>query len=320
MSNLVTRILTAVIAGGAVVAGIYFSEIGIFVFCTVVSILGWVELMKIAGNDSTAAKISGIIFGLLTWVILFFFPHFYALLIWALFIPAAGVLMLWEKKVKSPMQSMGTGVLGLLYVFVPFVFLYFLSKDIWGYWQGGWEIQFHALAYKLFLKSDIYIGGKGGEMAPHIAERMQILMGGPEFSPGLPAYNFRIPLGILFLTWITDSMAYFGGKFLGKHKLFERISPKKTWEGTIIGALFCIGLGVLLNYVWPVRWSWIYVAVIISIFTQLGDLVESMLKRSLQIKDSGGLLPGHGGILDRFDGMLITLPLILIFDLFRTIF
>jgi phosphatidate cytidylyltransferase len=126
-------------------------------------------------------------------------------------------------------------------------------------------------------------------------------------------YDFSIPLGILLLTWSLDVFAYFGGKYLGKHKLWERISPKKTWEGAIIGALCTMALAVTFEYVWPQTWSWLVVGGIVSVFSQLGDLVESMYKRGLSLKDSGGILPGHGGILDRFDGMLITLPMIYLF-------
>ena len=110
-------------------------------------------------------------------------------------------------------------------------------------------------------------------------------------------------------------MAYFGGRFLGKHKLFERISPKKTWEGAIIGAAFCILLGYILQMTWLVQWNWIIVASIIAVFSQLGDLVESMFKRSIHIKDSGSLLPGHGGFLDRFDGIFLSTPVIFIYSL-----
>jgi phosphatidate cytidylyltransferase len=126
-------------------------------------------------------------------------------------------------------------------------------------------------------------------------------------------YDFRVILGMLFLTWMLDTMAYFGGRFLGKHKLWERISPKKTWEGAATGAVFCIGLSIGLECWWPMSWSWLVVGLITSVVSQLGDLVESMYKRSLQIKDSGGILPGHGGLLDRFDGLLITIPVVYLY-------
>ena len=121
-------------------------------------------------------------------------------------------------------------------------------------------------------------------------------------------------MGLLFLHWMLDVMAYFGGRFLGKNKLFKRISPKKTWEGAIIGVIFCLGLGISLDALWPEdKWSWIVVAAIVSVVAQFGDLVESLIKRSVDLKDSGGLLPGHGGVMDRFDGMYLTIPVVYLY-------
>ncbi|MEM6800484.1 MAG: phosphatidate cytidylyltransferase [Bacteroidota bacterium] len=133
--------------------------------------------------------------------------------------------------------------------------------------------------------------------------------------PELPSdYNFSLPLGILFLTWFLDSFAYFGGRLFGKHHLFKRISPKKTWEGAFCGIVFCMGLGIGLHmYTEAANYNWIIIAGIISVFSQLGDLVESMFKRSRQIKDSSQLLPGHGGMLDRFDGIYLSVPFIYLY-------
>ncbi len=130
-------------------------------------------------------------------------------------------------------------------------------------------------------------------------------------------FIWHIPFGIIFLIWTLDSMAYFAGRFLGKHLLFERISPKKTWEGSIGGAIFCVLMGMGFQFWIPVEsWNWVVVASIIAVTAQLGDLVESMFKRSLQLKDSGNILPGHGGILDRFDGFLFAIPFIFLYSMF----
>lgn len=126
--------------------------------------------------------------------------------------------------------------------------------------------------------------------------------------------GYQFILFILFITWTNDSGAYFIGKSIGKTKFFERISPKKTWEGTIGGLILSIGVSIALVYAFGFDKSQLIVLVglgiIISIFTTLGDLCESMLKRSLNIKDSGTILPGHGGFLDRFDGLLVSGPII----------
>lgn len=128
-------------------------------------------------------------------------------------------------------------------------------------------------------------------------------------------YNFHYPLGFLILLWASDTGAYLIGMSFGKTKLFERHSPKKTWEGFIGGmALSIIAAIVISQYYQAIHpWQWILSAVIIAIFGTYGDLSESMLKRSYQIKDSGNLLPGHGGLLDRFDGLLLAAPLVYTF-------
>jgi phosphatidate cytidylyltransferase len=125
-------------------------------------------------------------------------------------------------------------------------------------------------------------------------------------------YSFQIILGFFLMLWTNDTGAYLAGRFFGKHKLFERISPKKTWEGSFGGGLLTIGVAFVLSIYFTNldQTNWIILAILVAIFGGLGDLVESMLKRSLNIKDSGNLLPGHGGILDRFDGLLLSVPFI----------
>jgi phosphatidate cytidylyltransferase len=128
-------------------------------------------------------------------------------------------------------------------------------------------------------------------------------------------YAFILLLGYFVILWINDTFAYLFGTAFGKHRLFERISPKKSWEGSIGGALISIIAAWLIasftNSLPLIHW--IVIAIIIVICGTLGDLVESMLKRSLNCKDSGTLLPGHGGILDRFDAVLISAPIIFVY-------
>lgn len=122
-------------------------------------------------------------------------------------------------------------------------------------------------------------------------------------------YSFIIPCGIIFSIWINDTMAYMVGSFIGKTP-FSKISPKKTWEGTAGGAVLCIiiisWLGWILKYFTLV--DWICISSICAVFGTLGDLLESKLKRKAGVKDSGTLMPGHGGFLDRFDSFLIATP------------
>ena len=125
-------------------------------------------------------------------------------------------------------------------------------------------------------------------------------------------YNFEIILGSLLILWASDTGAYFAGTLFGRRKLFERISPKKSWEGFIGGALlamiFAYGSSQYLHTLSVTQW--IIVGILIIVGGTFGDLIESLLKRSIEIKDSGDSLPGHGGFLDRFDGLLISAPFI----------
>lgn len=130
-------------------------------------------------------------------------------------------------------------------------------------------------------------------------------------------YHYEFVLGILLIVWANDIGAYFIGSLLGKHKLFQRVSPKKTWEGSIGGAL----LSLLVSYIvahYATYWEvihWMIIGIIVAVAGTYGDLVESLLKRSLQVKDSGSIIPGHGGFLDRFDSLLLAVPLVVAFNI-----
>lgn len=124
------------------------------------------------------------------------------------------------------------------------------------------------------------------------------------------SYNPVLPLSIFVFLWLSDTGAYCIGSLLGKHRLFERISPKKSWEGSIGGAFFAIAASLFFAHYFPFmsRGEWIGLALTIIIFGTWGDLTESLMKRQLGIKDSGTILPGHGGLLDRFDSTLMAVP------------
>lgn len=121
-------------------------------------------------------------------------------------------------------------------------------------------------------------------------------------------------LGFFTILWLNDTGAYFVGSLIGKHRLFERISPKKSWEGSIGGGIIALltawGISFIFQQYTVVQW--LLTALVIIIFGTLGDLVESMLKRSVDKKDSGNILPGHGGLLDRFDAVLIASPFVFV--------
>ncbi|RIW16322.1 phosphatidate cytidylyltransferase [Algoriphagus lacus] len=128
-------------------------------------------------------------------------------------------------------------------------------------------------------------------------------------------YHYEILIGCLLILWASDTGAYFAGTKFGKTKLFERVSPKKSWEGFLGGAFSAIAVAFVLSQYFRVLedWKWLVIAGIIIIAGTYGDLVESLFKRSIEIKDSGNGLPGHGGFMDRFDGLLLSAPFITAF-------
>jgi phosphatidate cytidylyltransferase len=128
------------------------------------------------------------------------------------------------------------------------------------------------------------------------------------FSPG-------IVIGFFILLWTNATAAYLVGITLGKHRLFERISPKKSWEGFIGGIVVTAAMAYLISgWLGVVEKSgWVIIGVIISVTGTYGDLIESMLKRSIGVKDSGSIMPGHGGFLDRFDSVVISFPMVYLF-------
>ena len=129
----------------------------------------------------------------------------------------------------------------------------------------------------------------------------------------------RLLLGVFMFIWLYDTGAYCVGMLLGRHRLFERISPKKSWEGVIGGIIACVAGAYVTNY-WfdeffqvPDINVWVGLSVVVAVFATFGDLVESLIKRTVGVKDSGNILPGHGGILDRIDSLLLVAPAVLIY-------
>lgn len=136
-------------------------------------------------------------------------------------------------------------------------------------------------------------------------------------TPDGVVYSYLAPLCIFIFLWSNDTGAYCFGSLLGKHKLFPRISPAKSWEGSIGGGIFVIIIAGLIGYFTELNGvndlkmnipQWMGLGLTVVVFGTWGDLVESLLKRTFKIKDSGSILPGHGGMLDRFDSSLLAIP------------
>ena len=128
-------------------------------------------------------------------------------------------------------------------------------------------------------------------------------------------YSHMLPLAIFVFIWCNDSGAYFVGCSIGRHKMWERVSPKKTWEGTIGGVVVAMIAGYVMSIFFTQMnvWQWMGLAAVVAVSGTYGDLIESCMKREMGIKDSGNILPGHGGMLDRFDSTILAVPCALIY-------
>ena len=142
-------------------------------------------------------------------------------------------------------------------------------------------------------------------------------------------YTYLIPLSVFVFLWMNDTGAYLCGSLLGKHKLFPRISPGKSWEGSIGGGILVMAIAVLIWYLTDKygvndlnlnAFEWAGLGLTVVVFGTWGDLVESLFKRTLGVKDSGNILPGHGGMLDRFDSSLLAIPAVVIYLYTLTLF
>lgn len=199
-------------------------------------------------------------------------------------------------------------------------FIIFLPPLIQNIFQTGFNIlpliivlPFLVFIRELYTKSDKPINNIGATLLGNIYISLSLfcfyLI---SFQGNLENYQFACILGYFFILWANDIGAYFAGTYLGKHKLFERISPKKTWEGFFGGLILAFFMAGILSMYFEnfTLIEWAIIASIIIVTGTLGDLVESMFKRSVHLKDSGSILPGHGGFLDRFDGLFISAPFV----------
>ena len=142
-------------------------------------------------------------------------------------------------------------------------------------------------------------------------------------------YSYLAPLAVFVFLWINDAGAYCVGSLLGRHKLFPRISPGKSWEGSVGGGLLVVAAAVLIWYLTDLyevndlglnAYEWAGLGLVVVVFGTWGDLIESLFKRTLGIKDSGNVLPGHGGMLDRFDSTLMAVPAAVVYLYTLTLF
>lgn len=174
---------------------------------------------------------------------------------------------------------------------------------------------------------ELYRKNKNPLKSLELSMLTQIYIGLPLASMSAAAFFYapKMVLLVFIMLWLNDTGAYLVGSLIGKNKLFERISPKKSWEGFFGGLFFNILLAIFFFELFPDFGGknlniveWCAMGIIVTVFGTWGDLIESMIKRHLNIKDSGSIIPGHGGILDRIDSFLLAMPTTLIFLLLLT--
>lgn len=274
MSNLAQRLITGSIFVVVLVGCIWFSEWTFALLCLAITVLGLWEFYKLAEKaGAQPQRYYGVFIGAIIITLTFLAKTLPGAKMLVPIVPilfAVFFIELFRKK-TNPFTNISWTLGGQIYVTVPL-----------------------ALLIYAFVPSKHY----EYSLDDHLVE-----------------YYKTLPvLSIFILIWVSDSMAYVCGRLFGKHKLWERISPKKTWEGFIGGLLFTVATGAGIAH-WSIdnldfsdEITWGAVGFIISWTGMLGDLVESMLKRSVDVKDSGTILPGHGGILDRFDALFLSVP------------
>lgn len=236
-------------------------------------------------------------------------------------------LALWEfyqmlEKNSQSRINKPVATLGGVYLFVT-GFLYFAGIIPLRYVALWFIVMLYVLIRELFIKGEHAIRDISNTFLGQIYIALPMmflsLLGFIENPDGSLTYTPTFLMSFFVLIWLYDTGAYLFGIKFGKHRLFERISPKKSWEGAIGGALVSMLAAAGISYLFPGYlnlYQWLGFALVTVIFGTWGDLVESMIKRSLNVKDSGNLIPGHGGILDRIDSCLLAAPAVVIYYLF----
>lgn len=287
MSAFFVRTITGLFLVLVIVGAIIFSSLSYFALFAAVILIGMIEFYGLARRLKIRAQyFPGIVMGLLFFLANFLYAIDYIHQdVFLVFIPLLLLVFINELFLNNrrPFTDIAFTYLGLIYIALPVSLLNFLV------FQTGLDIPQGNQTEALFEPIN-YLLQPSKEV---------------NYAPG-------ILLGFFFLIWSGDTGAYLIGSVFGRRKLSPRISPKKTWEGFIGGTV------VSLLVAWPVSLlfrdidlrDWLVISVIVTVMGTFGDLAESMFKRSIGVKDSGKILPGHGGVLDRFDGLFFASPVV----------
>ena len=287
MSTLLRRSFTGLFIVGVILAGLLINSLSFFlVFLSIMIVTLW-EFYRLAHMIKVRPQIHlGLFMAALLFTLIFLVSiqaismKYLSLLL--VFFPFVFINELFVEH-NRPYHNIAYTFLGLIYIALPFSLLSLLSFDMHEKMQTVFTLEGEEDILNFLLQPGYVI----------------------DYSPYLVT-------GIFIIIWLYDTGAYITGMLWGKHKLFKRISPKKSWEGVVGGTVIALATGIILSSRFREmnRTEWILIVFVIVFFGTLGDLAESMLKRKAGVKDSGHILPGHGGFLDRFDGFLLAVPVI----------
>ncbi|MBL7922458.1 MAG: phosphatidate cytidylyltransferase [Bacteroidia bacterium] len=283
LKTLATRSMSAVVFVVLLVGCVYWSYLSFTIFFFVVSMIGLYEFYKISDKmGARPVKLIGFLIGIITYLAFVF----------------VGEIVSIPQEMLYSYHRLSAAIMPLI-IAGPFLILattLFIRKE-------------NAIQNAMYT-----MGGIIYAVVPFALLNHTVF-----YCVGSEKFNSAVILGIIFLIWSNDTFAYLGGSLFGKNKMIERVSPGKTWEGTIIGVLITFGLSFLFNnLIFDFNdYTWMILGIVVPILATIGDLVESKLKREAGVKDSGNIMPGHGGVLDRFDSLIFVSPFI--FVLFKLV-
>ena len=305
MSNLATRVIVAIVGIPLLLFLAMQGGVLFFIFVALVSGLALHEFYALARAKGVFPQAGlGLAFGLCVNVAFFYGKLQYAIL---------GVLV--ERGIEVPLPTMTQFLMILYLLFVPVILLVELFRNKPQAIMNAASTVFGVSYVSLFLGTLVGIRELFVPADFPVYAHFQVagLPVTPEMEQTIYRWGGLTVIAIFASIWICDSAAYFSGRAFGRRKLFERVSPKKTWEGAIagfVGAVLAFVAAKALVLPYLSLSSAIICGSIIGVFGQLGDLAESLMKRDAGVKDSSALIPGHGGILDRFDSLLFVSPLL----------
>lgn len=286
MKNVLTRSLSGIFLIIIVVGSVWFNSISNFLLFLFILIFGLFEFYRFAkAADFYPNEKIGIATGVLIYILSYLVASQIAnTSVLILILPLLIFISIFElyRQKKHPINNISITIFGLIYVALPLSLVHFMVLTP------------HAIAEEPDIINQL------AQLSPLNTQQTNVY------------FSSFIIIGYFIIQWVSDTGAFIFGVSFGKHRLFERISPKKSWEGAIGGFITTIGAAFLVHYIYPQLelTHWIVISIIITFFGIFGDLIESLFKRSVNVKDSGKIMPGHGGILDRFDSTLIALPMV----------